>query len=469
MQLVKSTTLKRTKTLHSRCKAILVSFISFFILSLSNGFAQDNSPYSRYGLGDLVSPTNVNSRSMGGISAAYSDPFSINFNNPASYSLFQVKKEQNSKKLSWGRALLDLGVNFDSRTLRENTGAQKFVASNILFSYLQVGIPIRENWGMSFGLRPVTRISYKINKLERLYDPITLQPIDSSLTEYSGDGGTYLATLGSGYKIKKFSFGFNMGYMFGKKDYATKRAFINDSVNYEQSNYETKTSFGNIYFDAGIQYNTKLNDKISLTLGAYGNWDEKLKASQDVIRETFLRDPSFGDTRLDSVSEQSNVKGKIIYPKSLTIGFLVTKEPKGKEGGWQFGMDLAQTKWDRYRYYGLADSIRNKWELRIGTQLWPAPKAGYWSNVTYRAGFFVGPDYIKLNNKLPQFGASFGMGLPIANYRSNFNSQTQATIVNLTMEYIKRGNKNNLLRENLFRLSIGFSLSDLWFLKHKYD
>ncbi|MFI5133881.1 MAG: hypothetical protein ACHQEB_06065 [Chitinophagales bacterium] len=444
--------------------------IFIFMLGKSTVFAQDNSPYSRYGLGDLVSPTNVTNRGMGGLAAGYSDILSINFNNPASYSLFQSKKEQNSKKLSWGRALLDLGLNFDNRTLHEQNVPEKFIAKNALFSYLQLGVPLKSNWGLSFGLRPISRISYKINRVERLIDPISQQPIDSALTEFSGDGGASLATIGTGYKFNKnFSAGFNVGYLFGKKDYATKRAFINDTVDYEQSNHETKTSYGNLFFNAGIQYFIQLNKTISMTWGAYGNWNQKLNASQDIIRETFLRDPTLGDVRLDSVSEQLNIKGKIIYPASYGVGFVTQKEADIKKRGWQLGIDFTQTNWSQYRYYGQSDSVQNKWELRVGGQSLPATipaSKNYWSAVSFRAGFFIGPDYIRVQKKLPQFGASFGMGLPFAYNRLNPN---QATVVDLAFEYIKRGNNSNLLRENLFRVSVGFSLSDLWFLKRKYD
>ena len=48
--------------------------------------AQENSPYSRYGIGNLVPKGNMQYRSMGGISAGASDPTVINFINPASYS-----------------------------------------------------------------------------------------------------------------------------------------------------------------------------------------------------------------------------------------------------------------------------------------------------------------------------------------------------------------------------------------------
>ena len=117
--------------------------------------------------------------------------------------------------------------------------------------------------------------------------------------------------------------------------------------------------------------------------------------------------------------------------------------------------------------YGQSDpSVRDKWELRAGAQLTPVPKTSYFSNVLYRVGGFFGPDYIYVDRKLPVFGASFGMGLPLRNY----NRQTeQYTMINLAFEFIKRGNNDNLVKESLFRISAGFSLSDLWFAKRKYD
>ena len=71
----------------------LILFISF------NAYSQDNSPYSRYGLGDIVPSTNINSRGMGSLAAGYNDILSINFNNPASYGYFQTVKEPDAKKI----------------------------------------------------------------------------------------------------------------------------------------------------------------------------------------------------------------------------------------------------------------------------------------------------------------------------------------------------------------------------------
>src|SRR5436190_15016877 len=176
MQLVKLTTTEKTKALYCFRLVLFISF-SFIFFNVN---AQDNSPYSRYGIGDITPSTHVAGRGMGGLSAGISDPYglSINFNNPASYAYFQTLRELKSKKVASGRAILDIGLNFENRTLKEPGNPIKFTASNALFSYMQVGVPLTRNWGLSFGIRPVSRISYKIFKTELLHDPLTGAAID---------------------------------------------------------------------------------------------------------------------------------------------------------------------------------------------------------------------------------------------------------------------------------------------------
>jgi hypothetical protein len=59
------------------------------------------------------------------------------------------------------------------------------------------------------------------------------------------------------------------------------------------------------------------------------------------------------------------------------------------------------------------------------------------------------------------------MGLPLPNYNSL--ARAQSSVLNLTFEYVKRGNNQNLLKDNIFRISAGLSFSDLWFNKRKYE
>lgn len=121
MQSAKAILLKRT-----RMGALAAGF-------LTTGFfasAQSNSPYSRYGLGDLFPQNNVTTRGMGGITAGYSDPYSINFNNPASYAGFQSSIEAKTKKQQGGRMVFDVGVNLQNRTLIAPNTPQRFTSSD---------------------------------------------------------------------------------------------------------------------------------------------------------------------------------------------------------------------------------------------------------------------------------------------------------------------------------------------------
>src|SRR3954471_21649252 len=153
-----------------RLYSVRTIFIFLFSAFALASVAQDNSPYSRYGLGDISPSASVTTRGMGGVSAGYADVLSINFNNPASYSQFQTFLEQRSKNVSLGRVILDVGLDFTNRTLLQPGTTTRYTASDAYFSYLQVGMPIKKNWGVTFGLRPYSRIDYKINRAELLND-----------------------------------------------------------------------------------------------------------------------------------------------------------------------------------------------------------------------------------------------------------------------------------------------------------
>ncbi|MFN2457740.1 MAG: hypothetical protein ABR502_06045 [Chitinophagaceae bacterium] len=461
MPLAKLTMLKNSCTF-----SIKILFPVLFTFCGLVVFAQDNSPYSRFGLGDVMPNTNIISRGMGSITAGYADFLSVNSNNPASYSAFRSYLEERSKRFVSGRVILDAGLNIENRTLRNPNQPEKFTAPNALFSYLHVGIPLRNNWGMSFGLKPLSRINYKIARTEQLFDPRTGKPIDSAYTEFTGNGGSYLPGIGTGFAIKNFSAGVNIGYLFGKRENTTKRAFLNDTVLYNNSNHTTRSSYGGVFLTAGAQYKINLNKETYLRLGANGNLKRNINGTQVILRETFIRDASNGDFQLDSVYEQRDVKGEVVYPASYTLGFIVEHQNE-KLGGWLIGADFIQNNWDDFRFFGTSDSVKDNWQLRVGGQFRPQPGSVYFSNVAYRAGFFTGPDYINIRGKLPQYGVSFGLGLPVANY--NRLSQGQFTVINLALEYSKRGNNDNLLKENMFRISLGLNFSDIWFNKRKYD
>ena len=124
-----------------------------------------------------------------------------------------------------------------------------------------------------------------------------------------------------------------------------------------------------------------------MTIGVHGNWKQELSASQDKIIETYFYDESSGNVRLDSVLDQKNIKGKIIYPGNYTAGIVVGQELTQKQAGWLIGVDYVQNKWDDYRFYGQVDpAVRDKWELRAGAR----PTLRRWRHRSRRVARRVG-------------------------------------------------------------------------------
>ena len=442
--------------------------IGFVVLSsvffTTTVFSQENSPYSRYGLGDLTPSQHILNRGMGGVSVAYADGRIVNFANPAAFSNATI-------------VTYDLGISIDARTLRSNSPVAKYNSTNFSPAYLAVAMPLsaKRRLGIAFGFKPQSRINYSLVKNERLTN------IDSMQTLYEGSGGLNQFYIGLGKRWKNLSLGFTTGYNFGRKETATKKAFINDTVAYYKSNYATTTSFGGVFFNAGIQYEILLDSSAGksksmasrtyLRLGATANLGQKLSASQDFVKQTFEYDISGGAYKVDSVSSGSDLSGKINIPATYTAGFLIQKtsfDASGVYDIWCVGAEFTTAKWSEYSFYNQKDATINNWQLKVGGQWVPDPKnvRSYFSRVTYRTGFNIGKDYINADGKeLKTYGVTFGLGLPVRPARFSY----QFTTINTAIEFGRRGSAANNITEGYFKLSVGLSLSDLWFIKRKYD
>ena len=434
--------------------------------------AQENSPYSRYGLGDLAPNHNVFTRGMGGVSAGVADFItfntlklpnsnSINFTNPASLSTIR-------------NTIFDVGTEIDYRIIKSRNPAKRFTSANTYVSYLQLAFPLTTrkmakkgmSWGMSLGLKPVSKINFKIIENKR-----DLNLGDSISTLYEGNGGVNQANLGTGFRYKNLSIGINAGYMFGSKNVSSIRSIVNDSVFYYTSNHADETTFGGLFINGGIQYDLALakdeknNITKNLRLGVYGNLQHNLNASNDLIREVIIYDQNGNQFQLDSVYE-NNVKGKIKYPAMVTVGAVY------QDVNWLVGADIEYGNWANYRYYGKTDQVQNNWTIRVGTQYYPAnenkPVKKYFNYVKYRAGFYYGPDYIKTNANRPEYGFTIGTGMPLTSIK-RLNPYAGYVILNTALEFGSRGNKQTNLRESLVRFSLGVSMNASWFQKPKYN
>lgn len=426
-----------------------------FVLTATAVKAQ-NSPYSRYGIGDLVNGGNIVTRGMGGISQAYSDVQTLNFLNPASYSNLQL-------------TTFDFGVESGYRRITDQS-KQTFSSGYGTLSYLQLGVPLKQGggWGLNMGLRPLSKVNYNITRSDSLVSigtPVRYQ--------YQGSGGLYQAFVGTGYRIKGISFGVNAGYIFGAIQRSAGAQYPTDStgVGPYPTLYTDKTAMKGFFWNAGVQAHVKLSKKISLELGATGSNQTNLSTSSQTLNQTVYyntdpTDPSAHNQ--DTASYVSDQKGTMIYPKSFGIGFLVHNS-----GNWSLGADYTSSQWSSYRFDGQSDSLQNSWMLHLGGQVVPditGQSTSYWSLVAYRVGFYTGKDYLRYGGQnLKEYAFSFGLGLPVRNFSHAYTGSNQYSLINTAFEFGRRGNAaNNPITENFVKISVGFSLSDIWFIKQKY-
>ena len=433
-------------------------YLFIFLIFLSSSvIAQDNSPYSRFGLGDIVPNQNVLSRGMGGISAGLSDRQSLNLVNPAALG-------------GIGSVVFDFATEIDLRTLKSNISPEKFTSANTVISYLQLGLPIASQkmqakgnfWGVSFGLRPATRVAYKISENQRLPN------IDSANTLYEGSGGVSQFSLSTALRLKKFSAGVTVGYNFGNRIYSTQRSILNDSISYFKANKESSIDFGGVYFTAGLQYDINLAGGGLFKLGAYSTLGNDMKAKRTSLLETFLDDGNNGIIPIDTVSYIPREKGTIKLPATYGFGFTYADS----NNHWLVGADYETTLGSEYRIFGVNDNIQNSYKIRLGVQYFPASaktlNSKYFSFVKYRAGFYYGPDPVKINNQLNQYAFTVGAGFPLTSIqRIRYG---EYAVFNAAIEAGGRGNKNSgSIREGILRFNFGVSMNARWFQKRKYD
>ena len=156
-----------------------------------------NSPYTRYGYGDLSDQSFGNSKAMGGIAFGLRDGAQINPTNPASYTAID--------SLTF---LFEGGVSLQNMNI--SGGGLKLNAKNASFDYLAMQFRLAPWMAMSVGLLPYSNVGYTVSDS---------QTTDNGLAysrSFTGDGGLHQMYVGAGVKVlKNLSVGVNASYFWG--------------------------------------------------------------------------------------------------------------------------------------------------------------------------------------------------------------------------------------------------------------
>ena len=136
---------------------------------------------------------------------------------------------------------------------------------------------------------------------------------------------------------------------------------------------------------------------------------------------------------------------------------------------WKVGLDYTLQKWGDLEYpdfdgttYRLQKGLySDRSKFNLGLQYcYGEYNRHFFNRVRYRAGVSYATPYFKVNGHdgPKELSVSAGFGIPI------MNGYNRRSFLNISGQWVKSSAKD-LIKENTFRLNIGFTFNEEWFRK----
>ena len=412
----------------------------WMIVSVAMAQTSTNSPYTRYGFGELSDQHFGNSKAMGGIAYGLRNGLQINAANPASYSAVD--------SLTF---IFDAGMSLQNANFKD--GATKVNAKNSSVDYIAMQFRLFKKMGMAVGFLPYSTVGYNMSRPATDKDGNTLDATET----YTGDGGLQQVFVGLGYKfLENLSIGANFSYLYG--DITRSAATVFNNSNAFSSVRTKKISISDYKLDLGVQYTHQLAPKHVLNFGAVYSYGHDLHSKGYYYTGTYDSSSNLqgekGDTIKNAFSlpHTFGVGVTYVYDNRLTVGLDYTLQ---KWADADFPNDFFKEETDQFS---------NRSKISLGAEYLPDYNGrNYFQYIRYSAGVYYSTPYAKVNGQegSREYGVSFGLGLPL--FRSK-------SVLNISGQYVKVSPKvKGLLEENYLRLNIGLTFNERWFMKWKVD
>ena len=377
---------------HTLC-ALLLTMVTGMAIAQNN----TNSPYTRYGYGDLSDQSFGNSKAMGGIAFGLRDGAQINPLNPASYTAID--------SLTF---IFEGGVSLQNMNI--SGGGVKLNAKNSSFDYLAMQFRLHPRVAMSIGLLPFSNVGYSVSESNEATE--TSPYSTKSLT---GEGGLHQLYVGAGVKVlKNLSVGVNASYFWGDITRSLTQLYPNTASAYSYIR-QNAVSVSDYKLDFGLQYTQEFNKKHSATIGAVYSPKHKLNNDYTVTTQASSTVSQDWDATLE-VPNTFGVGFTYNYDKRLTVGLDYSLQQWSKT---KFGIKTSDdaVREDFNETYTYCD--RHK--ISVGAEYIPnLIGRSYLSHIKYRLGAYYTTPYYKIGGKdaAREYGVTAGFGLPVPRSRS---------------------------------------------------
>ncbi|GJM27501.1 MAG: membrane protein [Cyclobacteriaceae bacterium] len=397
------------------------------------------SPYSVFGVGDLVDMDLVQNTAMGGLGISNGTPFHLNNKNPALLTHNRV-------------VVFETAISTEQKKLSNSDLSQDSFTGGL--GYLAFGFPvIRDTWTISVGMMPYSIVNYESNDLGFVSGENT--PLTTS---YRGEGGVSRAYFATGLKLTEgLSIGLRASYLFGSIKKETQFFVFNTS--YLTADI-SEDAFSDIKFGLGAAYSLHLKDQTYLNFGVTYDigGDQNLTRSERLERRDLSGDRLSPDDPPYLIADDT--PGADYFPSTLGVGISFEKKLK-----WMIGADLSTGKWSEYRDFdGESEGLGNLTEVAVGGSFIPDAfsVSNYLNRITYMMGInYQKTPYLVNDQEINDFGINFGVTLPLRNLSR----------LSLAFQVGQRGSKDNdLIQERYFKAHLGITVNDnKWFIRRKFD
>ncbi len=436
-------------------KRFLLSLI-IFISFIGTGAAQQvgvNSPYGRYGYGQLSNQSIGVGESMGGISYGIRRGQNINFGNPASYS--------DADSLNF---TIEMGVSGQYSKLSDGLNNQSFQNGN--FDYLAFQFLALKNFGVSVGLLPYSKVGYDFGR-----DVIT-NDIRYRETFY-GSGGLSQIYGGVAYApLDYLSVGANVSYLFGSINHSRDTDIGGQGDEALKRLVSKSFSIKDLKLDFGVQFTYPINVYESLTLGVV--YSPKINAKADI----YPLDQLYSATTAKPLKTDTLYNQPFDLPEKFGVGLAY------KSTNLIAGIDGSFERWGGSKYPTSLDSLtddtrfNDKYSVNLGVEYVADPvHRNFFKRMRFRGGLSYSNSYMNTKVYDPndgkslgtagykEYGVNVGFGLP---FRDSLSGRI--SMVNLGLGYtLMQPDQKYMIKEEIFKISVNININEFWFFKRQFD
>ena len=428
---------------------IIVAMLLMSICSYAQEGAHSSySPYSIYGIGDVMSEGTAFNKGMGGVGVATRNKRFINYMNPASVTA--------RDSLSF---MADFGLEQKNTFYRQGdvkSGNNTFNIYDFVMSF-----PIYKSSAFMVGVTPFSDVGYDFSSIEK--NPEIIGNTGNISYDSYGTGGIYQLFVGAGVTLwDKLSVGAQAIYYLGNIDKIT-------NMNYSNSSYRSLNSGNELSISAftgkfGLQYEQKLGDDVSMIIGATYRLGTGMKGYATEYRYANLA--SLSDTLRYNVDTLAGAGVRIA--DEIGVGIAIRKGDKWTAEFNYLRSDWTKSGFERSRGFSVDGDSKFtstvSQSFRAGFEIVPNRNdiRYYLKKCAYRAGVYYDQSYYKLDgNNVNSLGFTLGITLPVFRLYNGLS---------LGVDVGQRASvKNNMIRERYAKFVIGFNIHDLWFRKVQYQ